>query len=219
MCSVLAGLSAVAGALQYKANVDQADAQAEAYERQAAADRRNAELEQRKQEQVADNAVVRDRQLRQKQRLQAGQVRAAAGAAGISSDSGSPLDILSAGWDAYEQDKIMSLTEQRNQNFDLRVNESNYLNRANSYINAANNTRDAARATLIPTILGTATAIASTGAFDGGAGRSAAAGFNSVSSNIGNNTIATFTNGKGFSFGQQNLYGKSLMPKSFFPYK
>lgn len=217
MCSVLAGITALSGYMQYQSQQEAADAQARAYEQQAAAEQRNAEIENRKQEQIADNAARETEQLRSRQRIIAGQNRAQAGAAGLGM-SGSPLDILSAGYDAYMQDKETALSNQRNSNYDSRVTESNYLNQAASHRAAASNVRDMARSQGIGTILGTAASIVGMGGFSGGGSAAPAStggnAYGSVSSNIGNNTMATWNGG--YTFSRINNYGKTLMPKRYF---
>jgi hypothetical protein len=219
MCSVLAGLTALSGYMQYQGQKSAADAQVAAYKSQAAMAERNAQIENRKQEQIADNYAIQDRRLRAKERLHQGQVRAAAGAAGIDSAGGSPLDIMSAGWDAYEQDKMISLSNQRNENFNSRVAQTDLENRAASYRAAADNTKRVARMQGLATILGTATAIAGTGAFDSLGSKAGSSVSGTYSTPLAGNTTATFTAGQGYSFAPTNLYGKTLMPKTYFPYK
>lgn len=226
MCTVLAGLTALSGYMQYQGQKSAADAQAAAYRSQAEMAERNAQIENRKQEQIADNYAIQDRKLRDKAKLHQAQVRAAAGAAGIGSEGGSPFDILSGSWDAYQQDKLISLSNQRNENYNSRVNQTNFENQAASYRAAADNTKRVARMQGLATILGTATAIAGSGAFDkvGGGSSASASSFSgtpggSFSTPLAGNTTATFTAGQGYSFAPTNLYGKTLMPKNYFPFK
>lgn len=220
MCSVLGVLTGISGVMQYQGQQAAADAQAKAYENQAAMAERNAQNEKRRQEQIADNYAAQDRKLQQRQRIHAGQVRAAAGAAGISSESGSPLDILSAGWDAYENDKITSLMNQRNENHDSRVTETNFNSQAASYRAAADNTRSVAQAQGLATILGTATAIYGTGAFDTAPAAANTGTFNNTFfSKAGPNTTAMFSPQSGYSFFTTKTFGKSPIKNIFFPYK
>lgn len=158
MCSVIAGLTAISGALTYKSQQDQAKQQAAAYRAQAEADEQNAKIENRKQEQIADNYAQQQRQLRARQRLSEGQQRAAAGSAGLGF-SGSQLDILSSSIDAYKQDSMNLLTNQRNDNYSSRVQETNYLNSASANRAAASNVKKNARLQGLSTILGTAASI------------------------------------------------------------
>lgn len=231
MCSVLGAISALAtvagGVMQYQAQQEAADAQARAYERQAEVATQNAKIKSRQQEQEADNAARETEQLRQRQRVIAGQNKARAGAAGLSITSGSPLDILSAGYDAYEQDKETSLMNQRNRNYGLRVEESNFLNDAAGYRAAADNTRSVAKSQGMATILGTAASVAGNFAgFGGGGSPSAASGTSiaapSVSSSVGTNTTANWSMANGYTFNTtKNLgsWGQSLYKPNYFSYK
>jgi hypothetical protein len=193
------------GVMQYQAQQEQADAQARAYERQAEAEEANARYERRAQEQIADNAARETENLKHRQRLIAGQTRAQAGAAGLSL-SGSPLDILSSGYDAYEQDKETALANQRNANFDKRVSESNFLNAAAGHRASADNVREAAKWQGAATILGTAASIyGNIGGSGGSSAGSSSAGssFNapkSISSSVGTNTTANWTLNSGYTF-------------------
>ena len=200
MCSVLAGITGIMGVMQYQAQQEQADAQARALEQRAELEEANARYERRAQEQIADNAARETENLKHRQRLIAGQTRAQAGAAGLSL-SGSPLDILSNGYEAYEQDKETALANQRNANFDKRVSESNFLNAAAGHRASADNVREAAKWQGAATILGTAASIY--GNIGGGGGSSAGSSFNapkSVSSSVGTNTTANWTLNSGYTF-------------------
>lgn len=234
MCSILAGLSAITGVMQYQAQQDAADAQAKAYEAQARAAEQNARIENRKQEQVADNAARETEQLRQRQRLIAAQNRARYGAAGLSGTTGSPLDLLNASYDAYTLDKETALANQRNKNYDLRVSETNFLTEAANNRAAAENTRSAARTQGLMTILGTAASIY--GNIGGGTGGSSAntasasgsgvggGGYSvptSVSSNIGH-TTASWNLSSGYSFTGKTLGNNSYSlykPTNYFSYR
>lgn len=211
MCSVLAGITALSGVMQYKAQQEQADAQAASYRAQAEADIQNAKIENRRMEQDADNYARESEKLRARQRIIEGQQRAQAGSAGLSM-AGSALDILSSGYDAYNQDKETLLSNQRNDNFNRRVTEGNYLHRADSNYAAANNVESLAKAQGAATILGTAASIVGMGFSGGGSGSTSGntasasgsgmgGGFDvptSVSSNIGN-TTASWNLGSGYS--------------------
>ena len=233
MCSIMAGLTALSGIVQYQAQQDAADAQAKAYEAQARAAEQNARIENRKQEQVADNAARETEQLRQRQRLIAAQNRARYGAAGLSGTTGSPLDLLSASYDAYTLDKETALANQRNKNYDLRVSETNFLTEAANNRAAAENTRSAARTQGLMTILGTAASIYGNigggGSSAGGSGSASASGSGissgysvptTVSSNIGH-TTANWNLGGGYSFAGRTLGNNSysLYKPNYFSYR
>lgn len=158
MCSVIAGLTALGGALQYKSQQQAAKQQEAAYRAQADAAEQNARIEGKKQEQIADNYARQANQLRARQRLAEGAQRAETGAAGIGF-TGSAMDILSSGLSAYQQDQEDSLWNQRNDNYNSRVAQTNYLTQAANARAAAGNVKRAAKWQGVSTILGTAASI------------------------------------------------------------
>lgn len=158
MCSVIAGLTALGGMMQYRQQQQAANAQAAVYRSQAAAAEQNARIENRKQEQIADNYAQQQRQLRSRQRLAAGQRTAAAGAAGLNY-AGSVADIGRSSLENYRDDALTLLSNQRNDNYSSRVAESNYISQANAANAAAGNVKRAARMQGISTILGTAASV------------------------------------------------------------
>ena len=159
MCSIAAGLMGATALFGYQQQVQQAETQANAYRAQAEADERNAKIEGRKQEQIADNYANEAKQLRSRQRLAQGAQRAEAGAAGIDF-SGSQMDILSSSLDAYKNDQMTLLSNQRNDNYNSRVVQTNYLNDANQKRAAADNVVSSAKSQWLPTLLSTAASIA-----------------------------------------------------------
>lgn len=189
MCSVVAAIGGLLTGLQgyasYKSQVEaaeaQADSQASMYRAQAQAAEHNAKIESKKQEQIADNYGQQQRELRARHRINAGQVRAGAGAAGLDM-SGSMLDILSSGQEAYDQDKLTLLTNQRNDNYESRAQQTNYENEAGAARVAIKNTyADLARqknGIMWNSILGTAASIAAP--FIGGSGGGGASGTGSA---------------------------------------
>ncbi len=191
MCSVMAVvgglLTAGQGYMSYKSQVEaaeaQADSQASMYRAQAQAAEHNAKIENKRQEQIADNYGQQQRDLRARHRLNAGQVRAQAGAANLDM-SGSMLDILSSGQEAYDQDKLTLLTNQRNDNYVSRAQQMNHINEAGAARVAIRNTyADLERkknGIKWNSILGTAASIAAPfiGGSGGGNSGGAAAGKN-----------------------------------------
>lgn len=159
MCSIAAGLMGATALFGYQQQVQQAEEQASAYKAQAAADEQNAKIEGRKQEQIADNYANEAKQLRSRQRLAQGAQRAEAGSAGIDF-SGSQMDILSSSLDAYKNDQATLLSNQRNDNYNSRVIQTNYLNDANQKRAAADNVVSSAKGQWLPTLLSTAASIA-----------------------------------------------------------
>nr|DAQ51938.1 MAG TPA: hypothetical protein [Caudoviricetes sp.] len=221
MCSVIAGLMAVSGFVQQRAQEQQikaqASAQANMYRAQADAAAQNARIENRKQEQIADNYAQQQDALRTRRRLAEGAQRAETGAAGLNF-AGSSMDILSSGYDAYKQDAMNLLGNQRNDNYSSRVAESNYINQMNSSNAAANNVLNSARKQIrmsrISSILGTATSII--GATQpwksaGGAGQSAVGsaanggGWSPIARDMGYGTTAFYNSKTGYSFGTDFL--------------
>ncbi len=167
MCSVIAAVGGLLTGLQgyasYQSNKEaiqaQADSQASMYRAQAQQAEHNAKIESKRQEQIADQYGEEAKRLRARQRLSEGRVRAGAGAAGLDV-SGSVMDVLSSGQEAYVQDQMTLLGNQRNDNYVSRVQQSNYLNEAGSNRAAATNVLSDARrqisALRTSTILGTA---------------------------------------------------------------
>ena len=148
MCSFTAGLIGASALLGYQQQVQQANTQAKAMR-----------IEGRKQEHIADNYAKEARDLRNRQRLAQGAQRAQAGAAGLGF-GGSQQDILSSSLDAYRQDQATLLTNQRNDNYNSRVVQTNYINDANQKRAAADNVVSQAKGQLVPTLLSTAASIA-----------------------------------------------------------
>lgn len=158
MCSIMAGLTALGGYMGYRQNKQAADAQAAAYNAQAQAAEQNARVEARKQEQIADNYAQEAKNLRARRRLAEGSQRASTGAAGLSF-AGSSIDLLSSGYEAYNQDQLNLLQNQRNDNYASRVAQTNYINQANAARASAANVKSQARNSVFSTILGTAASI------------------------------------------------------------
>lgn len=183
MCSIAAGLLGASALFGYQQQVQQAENQANAYKAQAEADEQNARIEGRKQEQIADNYANEAKQLRSRQRLAQGAQRAEAGSAGIDF-SGSQMDILSSSQDAYKNDQMTLLSNQRNDNYNSRVIQTNYLNDANQKRAAADNVVSSAKGQLLPTLLSTAASIAGMPS----SGSSSTSNTSAVSGNMGNAT-------------------------------
>ena len=236
MCSVLAGIGAAltlfSGYSNYqsqKAQIQaQADSQASMYRAQAQADEYNAKLreqnakvEAKKQEQIADQYGEEAKRLRARQRIAEGQIRAGAGASGLDM-AGSMMDIVASGQEQYWQDQMTLLGNQRNDNYNSRVQQSNYLREAeNSRTSAANN-RAAASNVLadadrqigalgMNTILGTAASIVPFFSGGGGSSSGSKANFGTLSANAGhgyswNYNTATGTSGitGGWKLGQSH---------------
>ena len=215
MCSVVAaigaGLSLFQGYASYQAQQDQieaqkrqvqanADSQASMYKAQAAAAEHNAQMEAKKQEQIADAYGEEQRRLRSRQRLAEGRLRAQTGAAGLDM-AGSSMDILASGQEAYWDDQMTLLTNQRNDNYNSRVTQSNYLTEGKNNLAAAANVQEDARrqinaldrqssALKWTSILGTASSIAAPfltgGGSSGGSSSGGKTNFGTLSAKAGN---------------------------------
>ena len=129
--------------------------QQRAYEAQEAAARQNAAIAARQREQQADAYAQKQSQLNDRMRLARGQAAAAAGAGGFTAD-GSINDILDSSYDAYKQDSMNLLSQQRSDSWSQYVNQVNYINQANAYDNAARMARKEGHKKLFGTLLGAA---------------------------------------------------------------
>lgn len=158
MCSVIAGLTALGGLMSYRQQQQQANAQASMYRAQADAAERNAQIESRKQEQIADQYANEAAKMSARRRLTEGAQRAQTGAAGLNF-GGSALDILSSSNNAYNQDQMTLLSNQRNDNYNSRVTQSNYESQAANDRAAASNIQRAAKWQGFSTLLGTAASV------------------------------------------------------------
>lgn len=132
------------------------------YEAQAQTAQQNAAIISKQREQQAEAYAQKQRQLNDRFRLARGQARAEAGASGLTAD-GSVADILSSSEDAYKQDSINLLQNQRNDSWSSYVNEVNYRNQANAYNAAASNARKQGHQKMFATLVGSAANIYSKG--------------------------------------------------------
>lgn len=129
--------------------------QQRAYEAQEASARQNAAIAARQREQQADAYAQKQSQLNDRMRLVRGQAAAAAGAGGFTAD-GSINDVLDSSYDAYKQDSMNLLSQQRSDSWSQYVNQVNYINQANAYDNAARMARKEGHKKLFGTLLGAA---------------------------------------------------------------
>lgn len=172
MCGVVAGLTAAMTGLQMMQQRQQYRAQEAAYNAQAQAADANAKIveqnqriNERKAENIADQYAWKQGQLDDKRRLVRGQVAAAQGAAGLTG-VGSGLDLLASSNEAYYQDSINLLQDQRNDMYDNRITNWNlenqkigYQNQAKSYRAAAANVAQQGRLGMLSTLAGGALSI------------------------------------------------------------
>lgn len=141
-------------------------AQEAAYKAQAQAAQQNAAIVARQREQQAEAYAQKQGELNDRMRLARGQAFAAAGASGATGE-GSIADILASSQEAYEQDSLNLLQNQRNDSWGSYVNQVNYLNQANAYNTAAKNAVKQGRQKMFATILGNAASIYGTGVDEG----------------------------------------------------
>jgi len=132
MCTLALALTGLSTGLSAYGQYQQGKAQAAAYEAQAEAAYQNAKIQNKKSELMADQYAQRQRDLDERRRLIVGQQTAAAGASGISSNVGSPLDVYTASMEGWGQDTVNLLTNQRNDTWGSLVNEKNYTNQGNA---------------------------------------------------------------------------------------
>ena len=140
-----------AQAAAYEAQAQAANQQAEAarlqakYEQeQAEAQYQNARIQNRKGEQIAEQYAEQQRQLDAKRRLTVSQQNTQAGASGIVGGLGSGLDIYNASMEAWNQDSLNLLNNQRNTIYDNYVQEVNLLNSGNALVAQSANTMNQA---------------------------------------------------------------------------
>jgi len=154
MCSLALALTGITTGLSAYGQYQQSRAQAAAYEAQAEAAYQNAKIQNKKSELLADQYAQKQRELDDRRRLVTGQQIAAAGASGISSNVGSPLDVYTASMDAWGQDTVNLLTNQRNDQWSNYVNEVNYRNQGNAAMANAKAAKQAGTIGAIGTLLG-----------------------------------------------------------------
>ena len=121
----------------------QGQAQSSAYNAQAQAADQNAKIANRQQESVADAYASKQSELRDRMRVAAGQQAATYGARGLDISSGSAMDVLAGTYEGYQKDTTNLLTNQRNDNYEKRVEENNYLNQGSAARASADNASSA----------------------------------------------------------------------------
>lgn len=186
-----ASLNAQAEAANQQAEATRA--QAETQRRQAEAEYQNARIQSRKGEQIAEQYAQQQRQLNDRRRAVIAQQNAAAGASGIIGGLGSGLDAYTATNEAWEQDSINLLSNQRNATYDNYVQEVNQRNaghamtanafntdrqaqlfdiQAKNYRSQASAAKQAGNLAMVTTLLGSAASMIGVG---GGGGASSGA--------------------------------------------
>lgn len=203
MCGVIEGLTAAMTGLQmygqrqqYKAQQAAYNAQAQAADANAKIMEQNQRINERKAENIADAYAYQQGKLDDKRRLVRGQIAAAQGAAGLTG-VGSGLDILGASNDAYYQDSMNLLQNQRNdiysnrlENWNLENRKIGYLNQASAYRLAAANVAQQGKLGMLSTLAGGALSIYG------------------MKGSSGNKTVPT----GGFTVGDTNVNGYTVTP-------
>lgn len=156
---MMMGLTALQGVSQIAAANQQAKAQQAYYDAQAQAAEQNADIQAKKGEQIAEQYAYEQQKLNDRRRLVAGQQAAAFGAAGISGDMGTALDLSDSSFRAYRKDSNQLLSNQRNDQWSNYLGVVNYKNQANAARASAYNVKQQAKQQNIGTILGTAAGI------------------------------------------------------------
>ena len=171
MCSVALALAGISTGLQMAGQYQQSRAQAAAYEAQAQAAYQNAKIQNRKTEQVSEQYAQQQRKLDAQRKLVVGQQTAQAGASGIAGNVGSALDVYGASMEAWNEDSINLLNNQRNDTWSGYVNEVNYRNQGNAAMANAKAAKQAGNIQMASTLLGAAASMY--GAGGGGSSSSA----------------------------------------------
>ena len=176
MCSVALALAGISTGLQVAGQYQQSRAQAAAYEAQAQAAYQNAKIQNKKGEIMAEQYAQQQRDLDARRKLVVGQQTAQAGASGISSGAGSALDIYNASMQAWGEDTINLLNNQRNDEWGNYVGEVNYRNQGNAAKANAKAAKQAGNIAMASTLLGAAASMYGAGAKAGSTGGSVYAG-------------------------------------------
>lgn len=144
VAGVMMGLSALSGYNQYKQQQSAYEAQAKSYEAQAQAAQQNQKIAEQQRSQVADNYAEKQKSLDAKRRIALGQQTAEAGASGLMG-TGSVLDAGASTQEAWKQDSMNLLQDQRNDAMSAWINQANYINQERQATAAASNTRAQAK--------------------------------------------------------------------------
>ena len=160
MCLDPASLAIASGVASLGQTYIQTKSQSAYYDAQAKADEQNAKITSKQAELQADKYAQEQRAIADKAKLARGQAAAAYGASGLEM-AGSGLDIMSSIEQAYQEDKTNSLINQRSDNYNMRVQQTNYENSAAANRSAKHNTNVMGVVSAIGTILGTASSVKS----------------------------------------------------------
>ena len=153
MCSLTLALTGLTTGLSMAGQYQQSRAQAAAYNAQAEAAEQNAKIQERQGELIAEQHAQKQRELDNRRRLVQGAQRAEAGASGISAGTGSALDMYMATMDAWRDDSVNLLENQRETIYDNYIKVGNYNNQAASYRSMADAAKTAGNWGMAGTLL------------------------------------------------------------------
>ena len=153
MCSLTLALTGLTTGLSMAGQYQQSRAQAAAYNAQAEAAEQNAKIQERQGELIAEQHAQKQRELDNRRRLVQGAQRASAGASGIAAGSGSALDMYMATMDAWREDSVNLLENQRETIYDNYIKVGNYNNQAASYRSMADAAKTAGNWGMAGTLL------------------------------------------------------------------
>lgn len=158
MCTVMAGIAAIGGLMQYRAARQQAKAESAYYSAMAEQNATNAKIAEQQRSQISDRYLQQQKQLDDRRRLIIAQHAADAGASGLT-NSGSVLDADSAAYDQWKESSMNLLWNQRVDTHDAWVNQANYMNQASANRASAFNARSQGRLSALSTLIGTASSV------------------------------------------------------------
>lgn len=158
MCTVMAGIAALGGLMQYRAARQQAKAESAYYSAMVEQNATNAKIAEQQRSQISDRYLQQQKQLDDKRRLIIAQHAADAGASGLT-NSGSVLDADSAAYDQWKNSSMNLLWNQRVDAHDAWVNQANYMNQASANRASASNARSQGRLSALSTLVGTASSV------------------------------------------------------------
>lgn len=149
------GIQAVTGIMGAQAETK---AQVAMYNNQAKLAEQNAKMSERKAEQIADNYGREQRKLTNQMRIAMGQNRNEAGASNLMA-TGSVKDVMDSSYDAYREDSLQLLQNQRNDVDSQALQTWNFNQQKASALSGAANAKQAGRMKLLGTLLSTAASV------------------------------------------------------------
>ncbi len=158
MCTLLAGIAALTGLMQYRAQKQNAAAQADYYRAVADQNKINAKIAEQQRSQLADNYAKQQKQLDDRRRILTAENNASAGASGLNG-TGSVLDANASAYDEWKESSMNLLWNQRVATHDAWVQQANYMNQASANMAAASNVKKQARLAGLATLIGTAASV------------------------------------------------------------